>query len=87
MNAIAFDETGSRTLEVPTGRYSVMAYAIGGDEADWANSITLLGDPDEWIGTRPDVHVRCPDRAQGDGQDSAAGRRAEHRDRLAPQGR
>ncbi len=51
VSAIAFDETGSRTLDVPTGRYSVMAYAVGGDEADWANSITLLGDPDEWIGT------------------------------------
>ena len=49
VNAIAFGETGSRTLDVPTGRYSVMAYAVGGDEADWANSITLLGDPDEWI--------------------------------------
>ncbi|MGW6198492.1 S8 family peptidase [Kribbella sp. NPDC055110] len=51
VSAIAFDETGSRTLDVPTGRYSVMAYAVGGDEADWANSITLLGDPDEWIGS------------------------------------
>ncbi|GAB2633558.1 S8 family peptidase [Kribbella swartbergensis] len=49
VNAIAFDQTGSRTLEVPTGRYSVMAYAMGGDEADWTNSITLMGDPDEWI--------------------------------------
>src|SRR6185369_6322348 len=49
VNGIAFDQTGSRTLEVPTGRYSVMAYAMGGDEANWANSITLLGDPDEWI--------------------------------------
>ncbi|WP_329003733.1 S8 family peptidase [Kribbella sp. NBC_00709] len=51
VNAIAFDQTGSRTLDVPTGRYSVMAYAVGGDEANWANSITLLGDPDEWIST------------------------------------
>ncbi|RZU19781.1 PA domain-containing protein [Kribbella rubisoli] len=51
VNAIAFDENGSRTLDVPTGRYSVMAYAVGGDEANWANSITLLGDPDAWIGT------------------------------------
>ncbi|RZT20792.1 subtilase family protein [Kribbella sp. VKM Ac-2569] len=51
VSAIAFDETGSRTLDVPTGRYSVMAYAVGGDEANWANSITLLGDPDEWIGS------------------------------------
>ena len=51
VNAIAFDENGSRTLDVPTGRYSVMAYAVGGDEANWANSITLLGDPDEWIGS------------------------------------
>ncbi|HWD81728.1 MAG TPA: S8 family peptidase [Kribbella sp.] len=50
VNSIAFDENGSRTLEVPTGRYSVMAYAVGGDEANWANSLTLLGDPDTWIG-------------------------------------
>ena len=49
VNAIAFDQTGSRTLEVPTGRYGVMAYAMGGDEANWANSVTLIGDPDEWI--------------------------------------
>ncbi|NUR94683.1 MAG: S8 family peptidase [Kribbellaceae bacterium] len=49
VNAIAFDENGSRTLDVPTGRYSVMAYAVGGDEANWANSLTLLGDPDAWI--------------------------------------
>ncbi|MFF0339947.1 S8 family serine peptidase [Kribbella sp. NPDC004875] len=50
VQSIAFDQTGTRTLDVPTGRYSVMAYAVGGDEANWANSITLLGDPDEWIG-------------------------------------
>ncbi|MEU8227716.1 S8 family serine peptidase [Kribbella sp. NPDC048915] len=49
VTAIAFDENGSRTLDVPSGRYSVMAYAIGGDEADSANSVTLLGDPDVWI--------------------------------------
>lgn len=49
VSGIAFDQTGSRTLDVPTGRYSVMAYAMGGDEANWANSVTLLGDPDEWI--------------------------------------
>lgn len=47
--AIAFDKTGTRILEVPTGRYSVMAYAMGGDEANWTNSVTLMGDPDEWI--------------------------------------
>ncbi|TDD16469.1 peptidase S8/S53 subtilisin kexin sedolisin [Kribbella turkmenica] len=49
VRAIAFDQTGTRVLEVPTGRYSVMAYAMGGDEADWTNSVTLMGDPDEWI--------------------------------------
>ncbi|HZX02055.1 S8 family serine peptidase, partial [Kribbella sp.] len=49
VTAIAFDQTGSRTVNVPTGRYSVMAYAVGGDEANWANSLTLLGDPDAWI--------------------------------------
>ncbi|MFI5730231.1 S8 family serine peptidase [Kribbella sp. NPDC051587] len=49
VTAVAFDATGSRTIGVPTGRYAVMAYAMGGDEADWTNSVTLLGDPDEWI--------------------------------------
>jgi len=49
VKVIAFDQTGSRTLEVPTGRYSVMAYAMGGDEAGQINSATLMGDPDEWI--------------------------------------
>ncbi|WP_433162761.1 S8 family serine peptidase [Kribbella sp. CA-247076] len=49
VRAIAFDQTGTRVLDVPTGRYSVMAYAMGGDEADWTNSVTLMGDPDEWI--------------------------------------
>ncbi|MEU4286975.1 S8 family peptidase [Kribbella sp. NPDC026596] len=49
VDGIAFDDTGSRTLDIPTGRYSVMAYAMGGDEAGWGNSVTLLGDPDEWI--------------------------------------
>nr|WP_202886235.1 S8 family serine peptidase [Kribbella sandramycini] len=49
VTAIAFDATGSKTVEVPTGRYAVMAYAMGVDEADWTNSVTLLGDPDEWI--------------------------------------
>ncbi|MFG1909145.1 S8 family serine peptidase [Kribbella sp. NPDC048928] len=49
VSAFAFDQTGSHTFQVPDGRYSVMAYAIGGDEANWANSITLLGDPDARI--------------------------------------
>nr|WP_202891779.1 S8 family serine peptidase [Kribbella shirazensis] len=51
VRAIAFDQTGSRTLDVPNGRYSVMAYAVGSDEAGWSDSVTLLGDPDEWIGS------------------------------------
>ncbi|ADB35334.1 peptidase S8 and S53 subtilisin kexin sedolisin [Kribbella flavida DSM 17836] len=46
---ITFDETGSRVLSVPTGRYSVMAFVMGGDEAGWTNSVTLLGDPEERI--------------------------------------
>ncbi|HEY9337587.1 MAG TPA: S8 family serine peptidase, partial [Kribbella sp.] len=49
VTGITFDETGSRTLEVPTGKYSVMAYAMGGDEADWTNTVTLLGDPEAQI--------------------------------------
>ncbi|MEU4190737.1 S8 family peptidase [Kribbella sp. NPDC026611] len=49
VTAIAFGPTGSKTLDVPTGRYSVMAFAMGVDEADWTDSVVLLGDPDEWI--------------------------------------
>ncbi|MFI5690675.1 S8 family peptidase [Kribbella sp. NPDC051586] len=51
VNLIAFDQTGSQTLDLPTGRYSVMAYAFGGDEAKQVNSTTLLGDPDVLIST------------------------------------
>jgi subtilisin family serine protease len=49
VNAIIFDQTGSRTFEVPTGRYSVMAYVMGGDEIGWTNSVALLGDPEASI--------------------------------------
>ncbi|GAB3945176.1 S8 family serine peptidase [Kribbella albertanoniae] len=73
VTAIAFDQTGSRTIEVPTGRYAVMAYAMGDDEAGWTNSVTLLGDPDVWIGsdrtftfdarTAHKVTVKTPRRA------------------------
>jgi len=73
VTAIAFDATGGRTIGVPTGRYAVMAYAMGGDEADWTNSVTLLGDPDEWIDsdrtytfdarTAHKVTVKTPQRA------------------------
>ncbi|MEU4391658.1 S8 family serine peptidase [Kribbella sp. NPDC023855] len=46
VTAIAFDQTGAQTLEVPTGRYSVMSFVMGADEAGWTNSIILLGEPD-----------------------------------------
>jgi subtilisin family serine protease len=49
VEARLLDAAGSQTFDVPTGRYSVMATAMGVDEADWPNSVTLLGDPDEWI--------------------------------------
>lgn len=46
VQAVAFDGTGSQTLGVPTGRYTVLAYVMGGDEAGWPNSLALLGEPD-----------------------------------------
>ncbi len=49
VNAITFDETGSRTLEVPTGRYSVMAFVMAADQGGSTNSMILLGDPDARI--------------------------------------
>jgi hypothetical protein len=49
VNGIIFDETGSRTLDVPTGRYAVMTFVMGADEAGWTNSITLLGEPEARI--------------------------------------
>ncbi|MEV0801450.1 S8 family serine peptidase [Kribbella sp. NPDC050281] len=50
VKVVAFDSaTGSRTLEVPTGRYAVMVFVVGADQAGWSESYSLLGDPDEWI--------------------------------------
>ncbi|MEV6285397.1 S8 family peptidase [Kribbella sp. NPDC051770] len=49
INAIVFDENGRRTLDVPTGRYAVMAYVMGSDEADWVNGVALLGAPEAKI--------------------------------------
>ncbi|WP_132189707.1 MULTISPECIES: S8 family serine peptidase [Kribbella] len=46
VNAVIFDENGSRTLDVPTGRYSVMTFVMGGDEIGWTDSLALLGDPE-----------------------------------------
>ena len=48
---VRFDGSGSRTLAVPTGRYSVMAYVMGSDVTGRTNEVTLLGDPDELIST------------------------------------
>ncbi|TDU90677.1 PA domain-containing protein [Kribbella voronezhensis] len=73
VDAIVFDETGSRTLDVPTGRYSVMAFVMGGDEIGWTNSVTLLGDPEASVDSdrtftfdarkANKVTVRTPQRA------------------------
>jgi subtilisin family serine protease len=73
VNAFVFDETGSTTLEVPAGRYSVMAYVLGVDEAGELNSVIMLGDPDAVVtGDRTfvfdarkanKVTVRTPQRA------------------------
>ncbi|TWD79723.1 PA domain-containing protein [Kribbella amoyensis] len=49
VTAVTFDPNGSRVLDVPTGRYSVMAYVMGGDEAGWTNKVSLLGDPETRI--------------------------------------
>jgi subtilisin family serine protease len=93
VTAIAFDQTGRRTLEVPTGRYSVMAYAMGGDEANWTNSVTLMGDPDEWIDrdrtftfdarTAHKVTVKTPRRADAQSVGVAWHRKIGDRDAVS----
>ncbi len=93
VKVIAFDQTGSRTLDVPTGRYSVMAYAMGGDEANWTNSVTLMGDPDEWIDrdrtitfdarTAHKVTVKTPLRADGQRVGLAWHRKVGNRDAVS----
>jgi PA domain-containing protein len=49
VTAAVFDETGGRMLDVPDGRYSVMAFVMGGDEIGWTDELTLLGDPEARI--------------------------------------
>ncbi|GAA1606239.1 S8 family serine peptidase [Kribbella sancticallisti] len=93
VNGIIFDETGSRTLEVPTGRYAVMAFVIGADEAGWADSIILLGDPDARVTadrtfvfdarTANKVTVRTPQRADPDSVGVAWHRKTAERDAVS----
>jgi subtilisin family serine protease len=49
INGVVFDANGQRTLEVPTGRYAVMAYVMGVDKAAWVNGVALLGEPEVQI--------------------------------------
>ncbi|WP_433010695.1 S8 family serine peptidase [Kribbella sp. CA-294648] len=93
VTAIAFDHTGAQTLEVPTGRYSVMSFVMGGDEAGWTNSIILLGDPDVRItGDRTfvfdarkanKVTVRTPQRADAQSVGIAWRRKTGERDAVS----
>ncbi|MDX2968704.1 S8 family serine peptidase [Kribbella solani] len=93
VKSIAFDDNGSRTLDVPTGRYSVMAFAMGGDEANWTNSISLLGEPDVWIDgdrtfafdarTAHKVTVKTPRRADPNGVKIAWHRKVGSRDAVS----
>ncbi|GAB2554037.1 S8 family serine peptidase [Kribbella endophytica] len=46
INGIVFDENGQRTLDVPTGRYAVMAYVMSADQTGWVNGVALLGAPE-----------------------------------------
>lgn len=93
VNAIIFDETGGRTLEVPTGRYSVMAFVMGGDETGWTNSVILLGDPEARITAdrtfvfdarkANKVTVKTPQRADAQGVGIAWRRKAAGRDAVS----
>ncbi|MFC0629331.1 S8 family serine peptidase [Kribbella deserti] len=56
VQTIAFDETGSRTLQVPTGRYAVMAFVMTRDDAGWDKSIALMGQPDVWVSKSMRLH-------------------------------
>ncbi|GAB3816370.1 S8 family serine peptidase [Kribbella italica] len=74
VNGIIFDGNGQRTLSVPTGRYAVMVYVMGADEADWVESVALLGAPEVKISgdrtfvfdarTAHPVTVKTPQRAE-----------------------
>ena len=93
VNAIIFDQTGSRTLEVPTGRYSVMVFVMGGDEIGWTNSVILLGDPEARItGDRTfvfdarkanKVTVKTPQRAEAESVGIAWHRKIGSRDAVS----
>ncbi|HEY0474619.1 MAG TPA: S8 family serine peptidase [Kribbella sp.] len=93
VDAIIFDQTGSRTLEVPTGRYSVMAFVMEGDESGWTNSVTLLGDPDARISAdrtftfdarkANKVTVKTPQRADAQSVGIAWHRKAGSRDGVS----
>ncbi|HEY0691983.1 MAG TPA: S8 family serine peptidase [Kribbella sp.] len=93
VNAIIFDQTGSRTVDVPTGRYSVMAFVMEGDEIGWTNSVTLLGDPDARItGDRTftfdarkanKVTVKTPQRADAQSVGIAWHRKVGDRDAVS----
>lgn len=77
VEAIAFDETGSRTVQVPTGRYAVMAFVMTQDAAGWDQSIALMGRPDVWVSSSMRLHfdarqaervsITTPRRADPDG--------------------
>ncbi|MGC4937690.1 S8 family serine peptidase [Kribbella sp. DT2] len=51
VQAIVFEQTGQRTLGVPTGRYAVMAYVMDKDVGmgGWLDGVALLGSPQEQI--------------------------------------
>ncbi|MFC5266154.1 S8 family serine peptidase [Kribbella qitaiheensis] len=93
VNAIIFDEKGSRTLDVPTGRYSVMTFVMGGDEIGWTNSLTLLGDPEARVtGDRTftfdarkanKVTVKTPQRADAQSVGVAWHRKTGDRDAVS----
>ena len=85
VNGIIFDETGSRTLDVPTGNYAVMAFVIGGDEAGMGQLDRVTGRARRTDQRGPDLRLRRPQGEQGDRQDSAAGGRRERGCRLASQ--
>ncbi|ONI68512.1 peptidase S8/S53 subtilisin kexin sedolisin [Kribbella sp. ALI-6-A] len=93
VNGTVFDANGQHTLEVPTGRYAVMAYVMDSDEAEWIDGVTLLGDPEAEIrGDRTfvfdarrahPVTVKTPQRAELDSVGIAWHRAAGEREAVS----
>ena len=46
VRVLAFGSDGSRTLQVPSGRYALMVFVFTPDAAGWTDAVAILGRPD-----------------------------------------